>query len=92
MTADSFLISPGHETHVSIDSTSITADSNLRESLTPEKRGCYFDGEFYLQLFGTYSVNNCWMECLMNLTREKLDSKQSNLNKSNALKFIRNCR
>ena len=71
MLADSILISPGQETHVAI-SPLVTDATDALKDLKPNQRKCYFDDEFYLSLFRNYSVNSCWMECLMNLTMKEL--------------------
>jgi hypothetical protein len=65
---DSFLIRPGHETYIAITATHTSAQGNLR-NLPVEKRKCFYDDEFELQLFNTYSVKNCWMESLTNFSR-----------------------
>lgn len=65
---DSFLIRPGHETYVAITATHTTAEENLRQ-LPVSTRKCYYEDEFFLQLFRSYSVKNCWMESLTNFSR-----------------------
>ena len=65
---DSFLIRPGHETYIAITATHTSAQENLR-SLPVAKRKCFYDDEFELQLFNSYSVKNCWMESLTNHSR-----------------------
>jgi amiloride-sensitive sodium channel len=62
------LLRPGHETHISIKAVMTSTTESLKDSLDPIKRNCFFKDEFYLSLFTNYSVNNCWMECLMNLS------------------------
>ena len=69
--ADSILISPGQETHVAIKPM-VTFTTDSLKDLEPYQRNCYFDNEFDLHLFSNYSVNSCWMECLMNLTMKEL--------------------
>ncbi len=65
---DSILIPPGHETHLAISATPTSTSASLRNSLDPMRRQCYFRDEYHLMLFRDYTVNNCWMECLMNLS------------------------
>ena len=40
----------------------------------PDDRKCYFEDELHLQLFSKYSMDNCWIECLMNITRKVNDN------------------
>lgn len=68
MSRDSFLIRPGHETYIAITATHTSAQESLRQ-LAVSARKCYYDDEFYLQLFKSYSVKNCWMESLTNFSR-----------------------
>ncbi len=74
--ADSLLISPGRETHVSITATQTLTTQSLRDTLDPGKRQCYFKDEIWLSLFDTYTVSNCWMECLMNLSRNYMPEEE----------------
>ena len=39
-------------------------------ALDIDDRKCYFQDEMHLQLFEKYSMDNCWIECLMNITRK----------------------
>ena len=50
MQSDSFLISPGHVTHVEISGERTRATSQLRATLEPEKRNCYFEDEYRLKV------------------------------------------
>ncbi|XP_063703637.1 pickpocket protein 28-like [Culicoides brevitarsis] len=43
----------------------------LRDSLTPDKRNCFFDGERNLKFFKIYSKSNCELECLTNITLDQ---------------------
>ncbi|XP_063703632.1 pickpocket protein 28-like [Culicoides brevitarsis] len=40
----------------------------LRLSIPPDERNCYFDGERNLKFFKIYSKSNCELECLTNIT------------------------
>ena len=75
MHSNSFLISPGRVTHVEITAKQTSGTTELREKLRPFERNCYFADEYYLQLFSDYSMTNCWMECLMNLSRSREDDR-----------------
>ena len=66
---NSFLVAPGKVTMVEITAEKLSASDGYRE-LSVEDRGCYFEDEMRLQLFSEYTSDNCWIECLLNLTRK----------------------
>ena len=66
---DSFLVAPGKVTMVEITAEKLSASDGYRD-LRVEDRGCYFEDEMRLQLFSEYTSDNCWIECLLNLTRK----------------------
>ncbi|TRY76922.1 hypothetical protein TCAL_10149, partial [Tigriopus californicus] len=72
MNSNSFLVSPGMETQVEITGKKISATATLRNTLDPTERNCFFTDEYPLQLFSNYTMTNCWMECLMNLSKKAL--------------------
>lgn len=72
MKDESFLISPGQVTNVAIEATSTSADSGL-DDMTPQERKCMKTGDLHLSLFGQYSLNNCWMESLINATQKTMN-------------------
>lgn len=72
MNSNSFLISPGQETQVEITGKRLSATDTLRNTLDPVERNCFFTDEYPLQLFSNYTMTNCWMECLMNLSKKAL--------------------
>ena len=55
----------GQVSYVSISATSIKADPSLSSTnyVTPQKRGCYFETEFELQIHQSYTRANCVFEC-----------------------------
>jgi acid-sensing ion channel, other len=52
----------GFQFDVSIIPEIIKTDADLK-SLSPEKRGCYFQGEMKLKYFKVYTKRNCEFEC-----------------------------
>ena len=54
---------------VEIRAEKLSSSDGYRD-LPVEDRGCYFEDEMPLQLFSEYTSDNCWIECLMNLTRK----------------------
>ena len=85
LTSDSILISPGKETHVAIKPM-VTLTDGLKD-LEPFQRKCYFENEANLNLFSNYSVNCCWMECLMNLTMKDLKCTPWNFPKNDSMRI-----
>ncbi len=75
MITDSFLIGPGRETHVEVSAQRSSATADLKSSVEPEMRNCYFDDEFALNTFSAYTMTNCWVECLINLSRAEAPDK-----------------
>ena len=69
LATNNFLVSPGRVTMVEITGERTVATEGYR-SLDVDDRKCYFEGELQLQLFAKYSMDNCWIECLLNLTRK----------------------
>lgn len=47
--------------------TNITKEVRKYE---PLQRGCIFNAESSLRFFKIYTLNNCWIECLANITKE----------------------
>jgi acid-sensing ion channel, other len=56
----------GFDFDVLITPEIIRTDRSLR-SMTPKKRGCYFEGEKKLRFFKVYTRRNCEFECLADL-------------------------
>ena len=48
---------------------SLTFPRHDLRHLPISKRKCYFSDEFQLQLFNSYSVKNCWMESMTNISK-----------------------
>ena len=71
MDTGSFLVAPGKVTMVEITAEKLSTSDGYRD-LSVEDRGCYFDDEMPLQLFSEYTSDNCWVECLLNLTQKVL--------------------
>ena len=69
LATNNFLVSPGRVTMVEITGERTIATEGYR-ALDVDDRRCYFEGELQLQLFANYSMDNCWIECLLNLTRK----------------------
>ncbi|XP_063703633.1 pickpocket protein 28-like [Culicoides brevitarsis] len=44
---------------------------DMRDSISPDKRNCFFDGERNLTFFKIYSKSNCELECLTNITLDQ---------------------
>lgn len=70
---DSFLVAPGKVTMVEITAEKLSTSDGYRD-LRVKDRGCYFEDELRLQLFSEYTSDNCWIECLLNLTRKINDN------------------
>ena len=66
-------MAPGKVTMVEIAAQKLSTSDGYRD-LSVEDRGCYFEDEMRLQLFAKYSMDNCWIECLMNITRKVNDN------------------
>ena len=71
MDTGSFLVAPGKVTMVEITAEKLSTSDGYRD-LSVEDRGCYFEDEMPLQLFSEYTSDNCWVECLLNLTQKVL--------------------
>ena len=56
---------------VEITAEKLSTSDGYRD-LRVKDRGCYFEDELRLQLFSEYTSDNCWIECLLNLTRKVL--------------------
>ena len=67
LATNTFLISPGKVTMVEIIAEKRSTSHDF-EKLPVNDRGCYFEYERPLQLFLNYTSDNCWIECLINLT------------------------
>jgi acid-sensing ion channel, other len=59
---DMFTFELGFDLQVLITPEIVRTDESLR-SLSPEKRGCYFEGERKLEYFKVYTKRNCEFEC-----------------------------
>ena len=64
-------MAPGKVTMVEIAAQKLSTSDGYRD-LSVEDRGCYFEDEMPLQLFSAYTSDNCWVECLLNLTQKVL--------------------
>ena len=72
----SFLLQPGYENTVALSATEIVSDPDIR-GIPEEKRNCYFSDEHPLELHLTYSQSNCFLECTLKQTFQKM-SKSNN--------------
>ena len=55
-------IEPGHEHFLSVSTTILRADHEIR-GIHPKKRNCYFPDEGNLTLYKVYTFSNCMLEC-----------------------------
>ena len=66
---NSFLVAPGKVTMVEITAEKLSTSGGYKD-LPVSDRGCYFEDEMQLQLFSKYTIDNCWIECLLNETQK----------------------
>lgn len=45
-----YFIRPGHNNIIALKATSVKADKGLKEETTPDKRLCYFEDEYNLEV------------------------------------------
>ena len=57
------MLSPGREHFLDISAYIVEADTDIKSSLSPNKRGCFFQSESQLSYFSSYTMNNCRFEC-----------------------------
>ncbi|KAL7013317.1 hypothetical protein ACKWTF_015328 [Chironomus riparius] len=62
-----FDVVPGLIFNVDVAPEITTTDKSL-SSLSPQTRDCYFDDEKYLKYFKIYTLRNCEVECITNIT------------------------
>jgi amiloride-sensitive sodium channel len=68
---DLFTFDYGFDFQVLITPELVQTDESLR-SFSPEKRGCYFEGERKLEYFKVYTKRNCEFECYSEIMRSYL--------------------
>ena len=68
-------VRPGYINSITLTSSKITADSNMK-SLDPIKRNCLFNDEYQnLQVHKEYSYLNCKLECILTFTQNEIYKK-----------------
>lgn len=74
-TLHGFPISPGYHTLVALSGTKIEAVQSLKD-ISVTTRNCYFPDETEtVKLFKNYSQTNCFFECILNITHERLSNR-----------------
>ncbi|KAG5681851.1 hypothetical protein PVAND_011259 [Polypedilum vanderplanki] len=87
---DEFIdINFGETMNIELNVVIIRTDKNLKK-LKSVERGCYFDNEFQLKFFKTYTQKNCEIECFTNITIKECGC-VSHLMPYNAIKNIIIC-
>ncbi len=69
----SFLVKPGQQTFVSLSAIDIKTDDDTK-SISPERRQCFFQDEFHLQVFKQYSHESCFFECQTSYAKSQMNS------------------
>ena len=67
-----FVVRPGHENLVAMTAVNTIADEAIRDVL-PEKRNCYFQDEYKLDMYQLYSQSGCIFECKMRIGQSKTE-------------------
>ena len=67
-----FVVRPGHENLVAMTAVNTIADEAIRD-VPPEKRNCYFQDEYKLDMYQLYSQSGCIFECKMRIGQSKTE-------------------
>ena len=65
-----FVLRPGHENLIAMSAVNTIADEAIRD-VSPNKRNCYFQDEFQLEMYSLYSQSGCIFECKMRLGKSR---------------------
>ena len=72
VTSQGFVVRPGHENLVAMTAVNTIADEAIRD-VPPEKRNCYFQDEYKLDMYQLYSQSGCIFECKMRIGQSKTE-------------------
>ena len=67
ITSFGVMVPPGRESKLVIIPNIMTSERSI-DSISVEKRQCYFTNERYLRYYRTYTQKNCIRECEANFT------------------------
>ena len=73
----SFLLKPGYEHLVEISASQVYGTSGIKKHITSDRRGCYFQDEYQLEMYKEYSQDNCILECSLEYARNMIGSKNN---------------